>query len=411
MTAEIITIGDEILIGQIVDTNSAWIGEKFNECNIEIVQIRSVSDKKEAIADALSDVKADVIVITGGLGPTKDDITKKALAEFFGVGFIRNQAALENVRKIFLTSNRALLEVNEQQADVPANCSVLVNVNGTAPGMWFEHLGKVYVSLPGVPFEMKYLVEEEVLPRLLKRLDQSAIYHHTILTAGIGESLLAQTIAPIEDNLPEGIKLAYLPKLGQVRLRLSGYGRDAALLKSEIEQVIEQIKKRIPEHVFAVEDIPLELALLRLMTQRGLTLSVAESCTGGYLSHLLTRHDGASRVFRGAAVSYSNSLKETMLGVSANTLAVYGAVSEEVVMEMLAGALNNHGSDYVIAITGIAGPGGGSEEKPVGTIWIAAGSRHKTLATKLLLTGRRLQNIERSAINAIVLLFKLLHSV
>ncbi len=411
MTAEIITIGDEILIGQIVDTNSAWIGEKFNECNIEIVQIRSVSDKKEAIADALSDVKADVIVITGGLGPTKDDITKKALAEFFGVGFIRNQAALENVRKIFLTSNRALLEVNEQQADVPANCSVLVNVNGTAPGMWFEHLGKVYVSLPGVPFEMKYLVEEEVLPRLLKRLDQSAIYHRSILTAGIGESLLAQTIAPIEDNLPEGIKLAYLPKLGQVRLRLSGYGRDAALLKSEIEQVIEQIKKRIPEHVFAVEDIPLELALLRLMTQRGLTLSVAESCTGGYLSHLLTRHDGASRVFRGAAVSYSNSLKETMLGVSANTLAVYGAVSEEVVMEMLAGALNNHGSDYVIAITGIAGPGGGSEEKPVGTIWIAAGSRQKTLATKLLLTGRRLQNIERSAINAIVLLFKLLHSV
>lgn len=409
MLTEIITIGDEILIGQIVDTNSAWIAQKLNEAGIRVKQITSVSDDRDHILEALAAAskRADLIIITGGLGPTRDDITKKTLAEYFGVGFRRDADALEDVKRIFAASNRPMLEINEQQADVPENCIVLRNKNGTAPGMWFGHEGKVYVSMPGVPFEMMYLVEEEVLPRVKRHFSLSAIVHYNILTAGIGESFLAEAIASVENALPAHIKLAYLPKLGQVRLRLSAYGDSEEALKQEVEHYAEMIRQLIPEFVVISEDKPLEKALLDYMQGRRLKLAVAESCTGGYLSHLLTQHPGSSEVFLGGAVSYSNELKETMLGVSSETLRKFGAVSEETVIEMAAGALRNYHADYAVSISGIAGPGGGTPDKPVGTVWIAVAARDRTVARKFQFPSRRQQNIERAAVNALILLLKL----
>ena len=362
MLAEIITIGDEILIGQIVDTNSAWMARHLNEVGIRVKQISSVSDDREHILKALAEAhnRADIILITGGLGPTKDDITKKTLAAYFGVGMVENAAALDNVTRIFAKYNRPLLEVNRLQAQVPENCEVILNKNGTAPGMWFNHEGKIYVSMPGVPFEMMYMMEEEVIPKLRSTLKLPVIIHKTILTAGEGESFLADRIADIEDSLPPYIKLAYLPKLGQVRLRLSGEGDNEAILKRKVNEYAEQITKRIGSFVVAQEDIPLEKVILNMMAEKGLKLSVAESCTGGYISHLFTQHAGSSEVFLGGAVTYSNEMKEQLLGVKKETMEKYGAVSGEVVTEMAEGALRNFGSDYAIAVTGIAGPGGGS---------------------------------------------------
>jgi nicotinamide-nucleotide amidase len=410
MLAEIITIGDEILIGQIVDTNSAWMAEQLNTAGIRIKQISSVSDDRNHILAALAEaaVRADIILITGGLGPTKDDITKKTLADYFNVGMVLNEAALANVTHIFKKYNRPLLEVNRQQAEVPANCEVILNKNGTAPGMWFNHAGKIYVSMPGVPFEMKYMVEEEVIPKLKAALKLPVIIHKTILTAGEGESFLAEKIADIEDSLPANIKLAYLPKLGQVRLRLSADGDEAALLQAEVDKYAAQIIERVKHAVVAEEDIPLEKAVLNLMTAKGLTLSAAESCTGGYISHLITQHAGASQVFLGGVVSYSNNLKQSALGVNNETLAQYGAVSHETVAEMVQGALRNFQSDYAVAVTGIAGPDGGSDDKPVGTVWIAVANANKTVVKKFTFGNKRLQNIERSAVWAFFMLITLL---
>jgi nicotinamide-nucleotide amidase len=410
MLAEIITIGDEILIGQIVDTNSAWMAEKLNHAGIRVKQISSVSDNREHILAALAEAatRADIILITGGLGPTKDDITKKTLAEYFNVGMVLNDAALENVANIFEKYNRPLLEVNRKQAEVPANCEVILNKNGTAPGMWFNHEGKIYVSMPGVPFEMKYMVDEEVIPKLQAQLKLPVIIHKTILTVGEGESFLAEKIADIEDSLRTHIKLAYLPKLGQVRLRLSADGDDAALLQKEIDLHAAKIIERVKHAVVAEEDIPLEKVVLNLMAERSLTLSVAESCTGGYISHLITQHAGSSRVFLGGVVSYANQLKQSVLGVKTETLNNNGAVSEQTVREMVEGALLNFKTDYAVAVTGIAGPNGGTPEKPVGTVWIAAANANKTVVKKFTFGNKRLQNIERSAVWAFFMLITLL---
>ena len=409
MLAEIITIGDEILIGQIVDTNSAWIARHLNDAGIRIKQISSVSDDRGHILAALNEAagRADLILITGGLGPTKDDITKKTLCEYFGVGLVLNQGALDNVERIFARLRGALtelLEVNRQQAMVPANCEVIQNKNGTAPCMWFNEGGKIYVSMPGVPHEMMYLMEGDIIPKLKSTLKLPAIVHKTILTAGEGESYLASRIADIEDALPEHIKLAYLPKLGQVRLRLSGYGNDEPVLKEAVNAFADKIVDRVRNVVIAEEDIPIEKAILDVMENRGLTLSVAESCTGGYISHLFTQHPGASKVFLGGGVTYSNELKVKILGVNPATLEAYGAVSEQTAGEMVAGALYNFKSDYAIAVTGIAGPDGGTPEKPVGTVFIAVANVNKTLVKKLTFGNKRLQNIERSAISALNML-------
>ena len=410
MLAEIITIGDEILIGQIVDTNSAWMAHELNAIGVRIKQISSVSDDREHILKALSEAKqrADIILITGGLGPTKDDITKKTLAHYFGVDFVENQEALDNVIRIFAKYNRPLLEVNRQQAQVPVNCEVLNNQNGTAPGMWFNHEGKIYVSMPGVPHEMMYMVEQQVIPKLKATFKLPVIIHKTLLTVGEGESFLAERIADIEESLPSYIKLAYLPKLGQVRLRLSGYAENEATLQGEIDSFAAQLIQRLGSIIAAEEDIALEKAIMNKLEQRGETLSLAESCTGGYLAHLFTQHAGSSAVFLGGAVSYAYSLKEIMLGVKHETLMQYGAVSQETATQMLEGALLNFRSTYAIAVTGIAGPGGGTEEKPVGTVWIGVGGKGKSVVKKFTFGNKRKQNIERTAITALGMLNTLL---
>ena len=410
MLAEIITIGDEILIGQIVDTNSAWMAAELNKIGIRVKQISSVSDDRDHILKSFSEAaeRADIILITGGLGPTKDDITKKTIAEYFKVSLVENKDALENVINIFNRYNRPLLEVNRLQAMVPENCEVILNKNGTAPGTWFNVNGKIYISMPGVPHEMIYMMEGEVLPKLKSSLKLPAIIHKTILTVGEGESFLAERIADIEDSLPPYIKLAFLPKLGQVRLRLSGYGDDEISLKSEVDKFARQIIDRVANVVVAEEDIPIEKAIMNYMAAKGLTLSIAESCTGGYISQLFTQHAGSSKVFLGGAVTYSNGLKESILGVQNDTLQRYGAVSRETVSEMIDGALKNFKSDYAIAVTGIAGPDGGTPDKPVGTIWIAVASARKKVIKKLTFGDKRRQNIDRSAISALNMLNTLL---
>lgn len=410
MLAEIITIGDEILIGQIVDTNSAWISQKLNDAGIRVKQISSVSDDREHILEALSlaSGRADLIIITGGLGPTKDDITKKTLAGYFNTGYRCDQESLENVKNIFAKYKRPVLEVNIRQADVLENCITLQNKNGTAPGMWIEHQDKIYVSLPGVPFEMMYLMEEEVIPKVISKFKLPVISHHTILTAGIGESILADEISDIEDSLPAHIKLAYLPKLGVVRLRLSGYADHKEELEVEISAIMKQIVARIPDYVIAEADLTLEKSILDFMQARKLTLSVAESCTGGALSHTITRNPGSSAVFLGGAITYSNNLKETVVGVSSQTLQQFGAVSEQTVLEMASGAIKAFKSDYSIAVSGVAGPDGGTEDKPVGTVWIAIANSKKAKGKKYQFGNKRIQNIERSVTSALIMLFKLL---
>ncbi|SEN92375.1 nicotinamide-nucleotide amidase [Mucilaginibacter gossypiicola] len=413
MLAEIITIGDEILIGQIVDTNSAWMATELNKIGVRVKQISSISDDKDHILKALAEAanRANVIFITGGLGPTKDDITKKTLAEYFGVELVENREALANVERIFAKYNRPLLEVNKQQALVPANCEVVLNENGTAPGMWFNHNGVIYVSMPGVPFEMMYMMEDQVLPKIKATLKLPSIIHKTLLTVGEGESFLAERIADIENDLPPHIKLAYLPKLGQVRLRLSAFGNDEAALQKEVDAFATKLIERIGSPFVIDQDIPLEKAILDRMEAHGLTLSVAESCTGGYLSHLFTQHPGSSHVFLGGAVSYSYELKESILGVKNETLWQHGAVSEETVKEMVEGALLNFKSDLAVAITGVAGPGGGTEDKPVGTVWIAVAAKEKSLIKKHTFGSKRRQNIERSAVMALSMLNTLLTQI
>ena len=407
MLAEIITIGDEILIGQIVDTNSAWMASELNKIGVQVKQITSISDDATHIVSALDEAqqRADIILITGGLGPTKDDITKYTLAKYFNMPLRLDEATLAHVTHFFKQLNRPMLDSNVKQAEVPAGCTVITNKYGTAPCMWFDHDDKIIISMPGVPFEMKYLMQEEIIPRIKSKYNLPFIVHQTILTAGLGESFLAKEIADIEDNLPKEIKLAYLPKLGQLRLRLSASGYDERLLRAEVAKYTKLLVERLGKHVIQTADVPFEKAILDLMAENALTLSVAESCTGGYISHLFTQHAGSSAVFQGGAVTYSNLLKKLILGVKESTLVEFGAVSEETVREMALGAIKNFGTDYAIAVTGVAGPDGGTAEKPVGTVWIAVANKNGVEVKLCNFTSMRAQNIERSAVAAFTLLF------
>ncbi|HEX7365465.1 MAG TPA: competence/damage-inducible protein A [Pelobium sp.] len=413
MQAELITIGDEILIGQIVDTNSAWMATELNKIGIKVKQISSVSDDVAHILSALAEAeeRADLILITGGLGPTKDDITKKTLAKYFNcTDFVLHQPSLNVIEKIFAKYNRPLLDANIQQAMVPAVCEVILNEQGTAPAMLFKKEKKMFISMPGVPYEMKNIMSSSVIPLIKETYKLPAVYHQTVLTAGVGESFLAEMLAPLEDELPENIKLAYLPRLGSVRLRLSTTEHASDDLIEKVKQYADKITQLIPEYWIAKEDLPIEKVILDLMQQRSLSLAVAESCTGGDISKTITQHPGCSAVFLGGAVTYSNSLKSMLLGVKSATLEQFGAVSEETVKEMANGALTNFQADYSIAVSGVAGPDGGTAEKPVGTVWIAVANKNEVLAQKFLFGNKRTQNIERATMAAFTLLFKLLKS-
>ena len=407
MKAEIITIGDEILIGQIVDTNSAWIAEQFNLNGIEIYQITSVSDNHKHILEAFKNAEknVDLVVITGGLGPTKDDITKHALCEYFNTDLVLHEPTLEHIKELFFNGGIQMNRLNYDQAMVPASCTVLSNKVGTAPGMWFEKNNTIFVSMPGVPYEMKYLVEFELLPRLRQTGKTKAIYHKTVLTQGVPESMLAERIADWEDALPRHIKLAYLPNPMMVRLRLTTRGENLDILKKDVEAEIQKLVPLISESIFGYNDETLGGEIGKLLIKTGKTLAVAESCTGGYISHLVTSVPGSSEYYKGSVTSYSNEIKQKILGVRAETLEAVGAVSEEVALQMVEGAKHVLDADYAIATTGIAGPNGGTEEKPVGTVWIAISGTGKTYAKKYVFAGKdRERNIVRSSQTALQML-------
>ncbi len=407
MKAEIITIGDELLIGQVVDTNSAWIATELNKIGVSIYQITSVSDQAEHIKKAISEAseRAEIILITGGLGPTRDDITKQTLCDFFGSKLVLNQEALENVANIFKRFNAPLLDVNIKQAEVPDNCEVLQNKNGTAPGMLFRKQGKLFVSMPGVPFEMMAMMENQVIPIMSEMFQMPSIIHKTLLTSGVGESFIAKKLEKIEDSLPANLKIAYLPKLGQVRIRLSAYGNDKQQLTEQSKDWFGQIKETIATHIIFEGDGFVEHGVVEALKSKGKTLAIAESCTGGYISHLITSIPGVSSVYQGSVVPYSYEMKTNLLGVSSDSLVKYGAVSEQVVAEMLKGTLGVFNADFAIAVSGVAGPDGGTPEKPVGFVYVGVASKNNTLIKSFRFGNKRVQNIERSAVAALTMMY------
>lgn len=408
--ASIITIGDELLIGQVIDTNSAWMAQELNKAGVWVKRRVAVGDAWDEIWQALDaeSRQSDIILITGGLGPTADDITKPLLCEYFGGKMVVDEKALANVRYIFeKVLKRSLLEMlerNLKQAEVPDTCTVIQNHRGTAPGMWFEKEGKIFVSMPGVPHEMKGMMTDYVLPRLPQYFTMPAIASRTLLTAGIGESYLADRIRDFEEALPAHVKLAYLPNYGMVRLRLTGTGESQAAIDKEVQALFDTLTRQITDVLVTDKDEPLESALGQLLSVRGRTMSTAESCTGGYIAHLITSHPGSSAYYKGSVVSYANEVKTTLLHVSPATLSTAGAVSEATVRDMIKGVLDATGTDYAIAVSGIMGPDGGSPEKPVGMVWIAVGSRQSAVTRQFNFRFDRRRNIELTATNALNML-------
>jgi nicotinamide-nucleotide amidase len=397
---EIITIGDEILYGQVVDTNSAWMGSELGKIGIKVKQITSISDDQDHIMRALDEActRADVILVTGGLGPTKDDLTKKTLTRYFNTELVLHEPSLADVTLLFSNYGREVTELNRQQAFLPAVCEPVRNILGTAPGMWFEQKGKIFVSMPGVPFEMKRMMEDLVLPRLKEHFRIPEIIHKVVQTIGIGESFLAEKIADWEDNLPANIRLAYLPSLGSVRLRLTGVDDGSGRLEQQLQREVDTLSQLIPENIFGYGEISLEAAIGNMLSAQGFTIATAESCTGGSVAHRLTSVSGSSQYFLGGIIAYANEVKVQELGVDQHLLAQQGAVSEEVARAMAEGVRRRFGADIGVATTGIAGPTGGTPEKPVGTVWLAYSDETKTVAKKLLYNKNRLINIEYSTL-------------
>ena len=456
MTAHIINIGDELLIGQVVNTNASWMAEELNKRNIKVTNISVISDGADDIRTQLdrSLAEADVVLITGGLGPTKDDITKTVLCEYFGDTLVRHQPTYDNVKKFFDRRGLPFTEINQAQALVPSKCKVILNEVGTAPCMVFEvrseELGvrscisdvssdsymnleeqsKIVISMPGVPFEMKWLMQNSVLPLLEERLGSEAIVHKTILTFGIGESFLADKIAHWEDALPAHIKLAYLPEAGKVRLRLSAYSSlmhnaqctmhnlqcdevdnvNKELMCKDIEEQVEKLQKLIGENIYGYDDETISLAIGKRLKQGEAMVATAESCTGGLIGNLITETSGSSAYYKGGIIAYSNELKERLLGVRHETLEQYGAVSEATAIEMARGCLAATGADYAIATTGISGPTGGSDEKPLGLVYIAIASRNEVVCNRYVFTTTRQQHQQRTANQALFDLYKILKS-
>lgn len=408
VTASIITIGDELLIGQTIDTNSAWIGRELNRLGIWLTRRVAIGDEQEEILRTLEQEStvADVILITGGLGPTDDDVTKAALCVYFDSELVLNETVLAQVEKRTARYGVEKLERNTAQALVPDRCDPLFNELGTAPGMWFEKDGKVYVSMPGVPLEMKGILKTRVLPRLLRYFKCPAILHRTIITTGVPESLLAEKLQGLEHSLPPHIKLAYLPGNGVLKLRLTARGNTEQRVAHELDQYAGALENLIPDAIIATEDLSLETLAGRVLKDHHLSVSTAESCTGGYVGHLFTSVPGSSAYYRGSVVSYTNDLKQELLGVPRAMLDERGAVSKEVVEAMLTGVIKKLHTDVGIAISGIMGPGGGSKEKPSGTVWIAAGNESSLFTRKLQLRYDRLQNIQLTGNYALILLME-----
>lgn len=410
MKASILTIGDEVLYGQTINTNAAWMGEQLAQIGVRAYEVLTVSDDEAHIIKGLNQVKetADLILITGGLGPTKDDVTKTALCKFFNVGLKPNPVILQALEEFFSKRGLPMLDNNRHQADLPENCLALRNVKGTAWGMWFQDWGKVFVSMPGVPYEMKQIMTDEVLPRVKETFQLPAIIHKSILTAAIPESFLSEKLEPFEAQLPADIKLAYLPSAGKVRLRLTGAGYDKAVLEQRINEEAEKIKAIAGKYIYGYDGDLFEAAAGKILKRLGKTMSTAESCTGGYIAHLITSVPGSSDYFKGSVISYHNEVKQNILGVREATLKSFGAVSEQTVIEMLRGVTVELNTDYGIAVSGIAGPGGGTPEKPVGTVWVAVGSAENYKTKMFSFPGSREQNIEWTSVVALEMLRKYL---
>ena len=406
ITAELLTIGDELLYGQIVDTNAQWMSVALSAAGIKVIRKTTVGDVESEILTAFAEAekRADIVLITGGLGPTNDDLTKPCLVKYFNCNLKIHEQALAEVTEFFKSRGRELTEINRQQAALPECCEKITNKVGTAPGMWFERDGKVFVSMPGVPHEMKLMMTEIIIPKLKQTFTMPVIHHQVIRTIGIGESFLAEKIAAWENALPPHIKLAYLPSLGEVKLRLTAIGNSIERLISEIQSLIEKLQPLAGEFIYGYGDDPIEHAIGKMLLQKKLTLSIAESCSGGYLSHLITSIPGSSAYFQGSIVPYAYEIKMQQLGVSAKTLEQFGAVSEETIREMAALVRAKFNTDIGIATSGIAGPGGATPEKPVGTVWIAYADKHHTVAKKLQLTKDRMLNIKSASVAALNLI-------
>lgn len=413
--ASIITIGDEILIGQVIDTNSAYISQQLNDIGIWVQRRIAVGDTREAIWQAIKEEEnnSDLIIITGGLGPTADDITKPVLAEYFGATLEINNQVLTHIEYLFekvFKRGLPLLERNRKQAEVPNNCTVLMNERGTAPGMLFRKGEKIFISLPGVPHEMKGLMEKEVLPRIKTAFKRPFILHQTLLTAGTGESMLAEEIKEWEETLPSHMKLAYLPNYGLVRLRLTTTGENKNALEKELEEQFSNLKSLVRSWLVIDEDLTLPQAVAKFLKERKQTIGTAESCTGGYIAHLLSKDPGSSSNYKGSIVSYDNQVKIDLLGVSSETIREHGAVSEQTIRQMAKGALEHLKTDYVIATSGIMGPDGGSENKPVGLVWIAVADKKQIIAEKFHFRFDRSRNMEMTTITAFNMVRKLIQS-
>ena len=405
MNAGIIIIGDEILIGQVVDINSSWISREMNKIGFRTETVITVGDDGKSISDAIDRCMevADVVFMTGGLGPTKDDITKKVICEKFGTELVLNEQVLANVAEMLGRRGIAMTENNRGQALVPATATVINNAVGTAPGIMMERNGKLLFSMPGVPFEMRYLMEHEIIPLIKKHYNLKSVFHKTLLLTGIAESILAEKISDWEDSLAKNVRLAYLPAYSSIRLRLSVYQPDDTT-ESYIKAKVEELKKIVPENIIAYEDIKLEELVGKLLKDRHCTVATAESCTGGKVASLITSVSGSSEYYKGSVVSYCNEVKADVLGVSRADLEKYGAVSSTVAEQMASGVRRLLKTDYAVATTGIAGPTGGSEEKPVGTVWIAVATPTKVVSRKYIFGKDRAINIERFAASALSML-------
>lgn len=400
---EVISIGDELLYGQTLNTNAHWIGNELDKIGARISRMLTIGDKEDELLKAFEEAekRADVVLITGGLGPTDDDLTKPCLAKYFDCELKLNENALEEIEALFKKVGRELNGLNKRQAELPICCEKISNTRGTAPGMWFQRNGKVFISMPGVPGEMKKMMLDYVIPRLKKEFETDIIVHKMIKTIGIAESTLAKKISPWAKKLPEHIKLAYLPNLGQVKLRLTATGNNREELNNEIKKQVNHLQEHIGKYIYGYDNVEIESIIGKLLTKQNKTIAFAESCTGGYISHLISSVPGCSSYYRGSVIPYHNDLKENVLGMKKDRLIRYGAVSEETVKEMANNVRIRFGADIGVASSGIAGPSGGTEEKPVGTVWIACADGQQTKTKKLQLFKDRMMNIEATGVAAL----------